>query len=91
MTYFICYDIADSRRLGRVRKVLKNFGLPIQYSFFRCDVTLDKLTEIKKKLLEIIVPAEDSLQVYPLCQDCQKKITTLGTGSLENEEEVIFL
>ncbi|MBX3630284.1 MAG: CRISPR-associated endonuclease Cas2 [Nitrosomonas sp.] len=32
--YLIAYDIADSKRLARVHRVLKQQGLPVQFSVF---------------------------------------------------------
>lgn len=82
MTYFIAYDIADSKRLRKVSKILQNFGMRVQYSFFQCDISIDILNELKKELLAVIEKKEDSLHIYPLCEDCLKLTETMGTGDI---------
>lgn len=82
MTYFICYDIANPGRLVKVARTLENFGLRVQYSFFQCDMEEEQLEELRRRLLLIINRKEDSLRIYPLCQDCLKQAVLLGSGSV---------
>ncbi len=82
MIYFISYDIANRKRLVRVAKTLENFGIRIQYSFFECEMPKTQLDELKSRLLEIMDKKEDSLLVYPLCQDCAAKTTVVGKGNI---------
>lgn len=82
MTYFICYDIADPKRMRKVAKVLENFGLRVQYSFFQCDIESRRLDILRDRLLMIINLKEDSLRIYPICDDCLKKTSVIGSGSI---------
>lgn len=82
MTYFISYDIADRKRLHRVAKVLENFGIRIQYSFFECEMEKSQLEDLKDTLLKVINKKEDSLRIYPLCEDCIRLTFTLGEGEI---------
>lgn len=82
MIYFISYDVAHSKRLAKVAKVLENFGIRIQFSFFECEMEAARLEELKSALLEVLDKKEDSLMIYPLCQDCMAKTSSLGKGSV---------
>ena len=82
MIYFVAYDIADRKRRTKVRETLANFGVRVQYSFFECDMDKKRMEELKAQLLSIMEEAEDSLRVYPLCEDCLKKVSLIGTGDV---------
>lgn len=82
MMYFISYDIASPKRLVKVAKTLENFGIRIQYSFFECEMQKKQLEEVKRSLLEIIDKKEDSLRIYPLCEDCLKLTSSIGEGNI---------
>lgn len=82
MIYFISYDIADSKRRREVSKILENFGIRIQYSFFECEMEQSQLEKLKNEILKIIHKKEDSLRIYPLCQDCNKNVVCCGNGEI---------
>ncbi len=82
MLYLVCYDIADPKRLCHVAKILENFGLRIQKSFFQCDMEETRMEDMKKKVLQKIKTKNDSFYIYPLCEDCSQKAIQDGTGSL---------
>ncbi|MCM1322147.1 MAG: CRISPR-associated endonuclease Cas2 [Bacteroides sp.] len=82
MIYFISYDISNPKRLNKAAKILENFGIRIQFSFFECEMEKMQLEEIKSALLEVINKKEDSLRIYPLCQDCASKSMALGNGDI---------
>lgn len=82
MMYFISYDVASPKRLVKVAKTLENFGVRIQYSFFECEMEKSRLEELKRRLLELIDQKEDSLRIYPLCDDCLKQTSSIGEGNI---------
>ncbi len=82
MTYFISYDIANPKRLQKVAKVLENFGIRIQYSFFECEMEKNVLSDLRNEILAQLNLKEDSLRIYPLCQDCLKKTKMIGEVSI---------
>jgi len=57
--YVVCYDISDDRRLRRVFKLLKGYGLHMQYSVFRCDLTASMLVQLRSELRALIDFDED--------------------------------
>jgi len=82
MIYMFCYDIAHPKRLGRVARILKNFGLRIQKSFFQCEMEKQRMEKLVKAILREINIKADSFYVYPLCTDCSSKAVTEGAGYL---------
>jgi CRISPR-associated protein Cas2 len=73
MDYFICYDIHSPKRLASIANVLRNYGFRIQRSFFTCDLSSDELKKVRDMLVEQIVPSEDRVAIYPICEKCRKK------------------
>lgn len=63
-------------------KLLENFGLRIQYSFFECEIEKEMMEKLRDELLELLNLREDSLRIYPLCEDCLKHTSTLGEGNI---------
>ena len=82
MVYFISYDIANSKRLSKVSRLLQNFGIRIQYSFFECEMEKSQLEVLKEALLKIINKKQDSIRIYPICEDCIRETSTLGEGDI---------
>jgi CRISPR-associated protein Cas2 len=64
--YLLAYDIREPRRLRRVHRVAKDFGEPLQYSLFVCDLTRVELARLKGALLEDIKTTEDSISIFDL-------------------------
>ena len=59
--YLVSYDISDAKRLRQVHKVVKNFGWPMQYSVFICDVDAVEMLLLKQEVGAIIHHGEDSV------------------------------
>jgi len=60
-TYLICYDISDDKRLRRVFKICKDYGLHLQYSVFECDLSQMERNELERKLFSEINVREDQV------------------------------
>lgn len=73
-TYVVCYDIVADRRRARVRRLLLNFGVAVQYSVFECAVTAPELRRLMGLLKRTTHPKLDSVLVYPLCRGCAGRI-----------------
>ncbi len=58
-TYIVTYDIADSRRWGKVFKTMHGFGKWLQLSVFQCRLSYRRRAELETKLREIIKTGED--------------------------------
>jgi CRISPR-associated protein Cas2 len=64
--YLLAYDIRQPRRLRRVHRVAKDFGEPLQYSLFVCDLTAVELLRLRSALLEEMKQTEDSVSIFDL-------------------------
>lgn len=64
--YLLTYDIREPGRLRRVHAVATDFGEPLQYSVFVCDLTEIELLDLKSELLEEMNTREDSVAVIDL-------------------------
>ena len=50
--FIVCYDISNPKRLRRVEKTVKAFGVRIQYSVFECLLDSIRLQQLRKNLSE---------------------------------------
>ena len=64
--YLLAYDIRDKRRLRRVHQVAKDWGYPLQYSVFVCDLTRSELLMMKNDLSEEMSVVQDSVGIFDL-------------------------
>ncbi len=86
MIYMICYDITDSKRLRKTAKVLENYGIRIQKSFFQCEISKGMLDILIKNILDSVDVSKDKLYIYPLCNGCLKNVKFDGTGDMAKIE-----
>lgn len=59
--FLVSYDISDAKRLRLVHKSVKNYGWPMQYSVFICDLDGVEMIMLKQELSSIIHHGEDSV------------------------------
>ncbi len=64
--YLLAYDIRHPRRLRRVHRVALDFGDPLQYSVFVCDLTRRQLLRLKARLMDEVKIDEDSVSIFDL-------------------------
>lgn len=64
--YLFCYDIADPKRLGRVHRILKRQGLPVQYSVFSVLMRRPQMLHLLDVIDRVIDQVEDDVRCYPL-------------------------
>jgi CRISPR-associated protein Cas2 len=74
--WLICYDIAEPRRLSRVWRTVKEFGVPLQYSVFWARLDEPGVGAAIGALARRIDPRRDDVRIYPLPENVQ--ITGLG-------------
>ncbi|SDN92815.1 CRISPR-associated protein Cas2 [Desulfonauticus submarinus] len=87
MLYVVAYDVCSPRRLSRIHKFLKDFGVPVQYSVFECDLDLEQINKMIAGIKDILDLEEDSLIVYPVCRECRPKISIAGQGYIWIDKE----
>src|SRR5947209_20478414 len=76
--YVVAYDIQDDKRRTKVHKVLKGFGQWTEFSLFECFLTKKELLQMREKLDKHLVPQEDKVRIYMICDACIGKIETIG-------------
>lgn len=64
--FLLAYDIREPRRLRRVHRVAKDFGEPLQYALFVCDLTQVELLRLKSALVDEVNQAQDSVSIFDL-------------------------
>ena len=67
--YLICYDIRCPKRWRKAYKLLQGYGERVQYSIFRCFLTLRGREKLRWEL-ERVLKAEDSLLLIRLSDQC---------------------
>ena len=76
--YVIAYDIPCDRRRGKVSDLLCAYGVRVNNSVFEVTIKPSKFLLLQDNLEALIKPKEDSIRIYPLCQNCVVRIGTLG-------------
>lgn len=66
-------------------------GIRVQYSFFNVEMSGEMMNELINRLLLLIDPKEDKIYVYPICNDCYRKIIVDGTGKLMDLNNFLIL
>ena len=79
----VSYDIRDDRRRARVFKAMQDFGKRVQYSVFECELRPRDYTRLVDRVFKLILPEEDSVRLYYLCETCVPKIRSLGADKVE--------
>lgn len=82
MIYMVCYDVSDPKRLQKTAKVLENFGLRVQKSFFQCEISEKGMQKLRNQLLKVLNTEKDYFYIYPLCGGCTQKAQSDGNGQL---------
>jgi CRISPR-associated protein Cas2 len=78
--WLACYDIAEPRRLARVWRAVREFGVPLQYSVFWARLDRAGLDAALAAVAARIEPRADDVRFYPLPDNVQ--ITGLGRDVL---------
>lgn len=91
MFVVVSYDIVDDKKRARVANILKDYGERVQYSVFEANLTKNMFDRMLKEVLKYIADREDSLRIYQLCEECQKKVKIYGIGKITEDEEVIVI
>ncbi len=96
MLVWVIYDITDDKTRNRIAKACKNKGLyRVQKSAFLGTLNKNQIDELKLICEDIINPEEDSVYIFPMCEDDFKKVKLLGQAFDEDlvtdEVKALFL
>ncbi len=81
INYIVTYDIRSEKRLRRVFRICKDFGVHLQYSVFECDLTPAERVRMEARLSEVIHHTEDQvlfIELGPSSQRGERTVTALG-------------
>lgn len=78
--WLVCYDIRDPKRLYRAAKHLEGYGQRMQYSVFRCWLSLTQMQRLRWELTELL-ESEDDVLMIPLCAQCVAGMQTTHSTS----------
>lgn len=73
--YVVCYDITEPKRWRKVYKLLNGYGRRLQYSIFRCRLTVRAMEKLRWEL-ETLLTTEDRLLILTLCESCGHRTAT---------------
>jgi CRISPR-associated protein Cas2 len=71
--YLVSYDIRDPKRWRKAYKIVNGYGRSLQYSLFRCRLTVADLERLRWEL-ERVLDSEDSLLFIGLCSACVDRV-----------------
>jgi CRISPR-associated protein Cas2 len=91
MKYAVAFDIVDDRVRYRAVKILLEYGYRVQKSVFEAYMSRESVEECAAKLKKVIREKEDAVRFYPLCKECESKVSILGIGTRVEDTQYIIL
>lgn len=96
MMTLISYDVStiDAQGKNRLKKIAKhcqNYGQRVQNSVFELDVDYGTFLKVKHKLLELMDVEKDSIRIYYLGNNWERRIEHIGTKETYNPEGVLII
>jgi len=83
MMILVTYDVSfknetGPKRLRRMAKLCQVFGQRVQYSVFEIEVDMAQWTRLKNDLIKVMDEEEDSLRIYYLGNNWERRIEHIG-------------
>lgn len=76
---WIIYDITNNKTRSKIAKACKDKGLyRVQKSAFLGTLNNNQIDELEIMCNDIINPEEDSVYIFPMCEEDFKKVRLLG-------------
>lgn len=93
VSYLVCYDISDPKRLRKVAKICEDFGYRRQLSVFLVRVSATEFVRLRTRLYDAVNLDEDQVLFLPLCGKCACGIESLGrpTDPAESKDVVLVV
>jgi CRISPR-associated protein Cas2 len=76
--YLVAYDVREDGRLRRTARLLEGYGERVQYSVFRCHLSLREEERLRWDLTRLL-EKEDEWLIVPLCESCIKRLRSRDT------------
>ena len=91
MEYVICYDIADDRLRDRVARALLDYGQRVQESVFVAHLDDELHGRMLARVEKLVEKSEDRIHVFALCNACEGKALSIGTGELPEDPLFVII
>lgn len=96
MYILITYDVQTEslegqRRLRKVAKLCQDYGQRVQNSVFECVLTEMQLAELKDKLEHAMDTVNDSIRIYYLNKNENRRVVTLGKNEVVDVEGFLII
>jgi len=96
MYILVTYDVntedkVGQRRLYRVAKLCKDYGIRVQNSVFECVVSEVQLIELTNKLENLMDKRNDNIRIYFLNKNENRRIISLGRDFSVNVESALVI
>lgn len=96
MYILVTYDVQTDtlqgqRRLRKVARLCMDYGQRVQNSVFECVLTEVQLIELQNKLQQVIDTTNDSIRIYYLNRNENRRIIILGKKRGFDVEDVLLI
>lgn len=91
MNMIVAYDIADPRRLTKIAKIMKDYGSRVQKSIFEVSARGGVFDELRRRVEEIIIPEEDGVKYFPVCEKCSGTVEIIGQGIFIDPDQEYYI
>lgn len=96
MYILVTYDVqtetpAGQKRLRKVARLCLDHGQRVQNSVFECVLNEMQLAELKSKLENVIDATNDSIRIYYLNKNENRRVETLGRNEAIDVEGVLMV
>ena len=78
--YLVTYDIANNRRLQRIHRYLKKYGVAAQKSVFFVQGTENRVNRRLDEVAKMMALKEDDMRAYPILHP--SKVWSTGTNPM---------
>jgi CRISPR-associated protein Cas2 len=87
--YVIGYDITEPKRWRKVYKLINGYGRRLQYSLFRCRLTVRQMEQLRWEM-EKLLTDEDRLLILNVCENCERKTAAINRPEAWDEPPAAF-
>ncbi len=96
MYILVTYDVdttdkSGQRRLRRVAKACLDYGQRVQNSVFECELTEVQLCILKDRIKDIIDNSLDSIRIYHLNRNENRRVEVIGVETSFDVKETIII
>lgn len=78
--WVVAYDISDAYRLAGIYRVIKAWGVRLQYSVYLVQCTISEINTLTDELRAVVDHTEDDIRIYSLPKD--GAVQEFGQGTL---------